>query len=190
MWFEHVTHAINSANRAKQGLSLIARFFTSEELLKLATAYFYGRLYYGAKIWLHSGICNILKKKLWQSSSYMLQTVNKINTLSMSFMDLHKKYSRAAPRMWNDYVMALAMYDLICGKSTTTNQVNVSLNVLHSARRPGPLFTRLNQRKIGFNCISNRLQIVSNKLNFDWTVLSKSCFKKYCKKTFIIDNLC
>ena len=190
MWFEHVTHAINSANRAKQGLSLIARFFTSEELLKLATAYFYGRLYYGAKIWLHSGICNILKKKLWQSSSYMLQTVNKINTLGMSYMDLHKKYNRATPRMWNDYVTALAMYDLICGKSTTTNQVNVSLNVLHSDRRPGPLFTRSNQRKIGFNCISNRLQIVSNKLNFDWTVLSKSCFKKYCKKTFIIDNLC
>ena len=61
-WTEHVKYAIAGANKAKQALKLIAKYFTEEELLKLSTAYFYGRLYYGAKVWLLTTLNNLVRK--------------------------------------------------------------------------------------------------------------------------------
>ena len=39
-WYPQVEKAVQSANKAKQGLSLIARYFTPEEMIKLATSFF------------------------------------------------------------------------------------------------------------------------------------------------------
>ena len=112
-WFSHVSNAINSANKAKQALCIISRYFSSDELLKLSTAYFYSRLYYGAKVWLHSGLNGLLKKKLWQASSRMLQVVDKDYQRRKSFNDLHKLYKRASPLMWSNYTTTISMYNVI-----------------------------------------------------------------------------
>ena len=64
-WNEHVNYAIGGANTAKQALHLIAKYFTTaEEMVKLSTAFFYGKLYYGVKVWLMSILHSNLKKKL------------------------------------------------------------------------------------------------------------------------------
>jgi hypothetical protein len=74
-WFAQAMAAIEKANKIKQGLRLVNRYFTKEEMVKLSTSLFYSRLYYGAKVWLHAGVSATIKKKLWQASSRMLKTV-------------------------------------------------------------------------------------------------------------------
>ena len=58
----------------------------------------------------------------------------------------------------------------------------LNLNVLTSTRRTGLTFRRSNITKIGYNCISNHLKNVSNKLNIDFNRVSSEDFKQICKK--------
>ena len=188
-WFNHVSHAINSANKAKQALCIINRFFSLEELLKLSTAYFYSRLYYGARVWLHSGLNGLLKKKLWQASSRMLQVVDKDYRRLKSFNELHKLYKRASPHMWSNYTTAISMYNVVHMSHDYYFMPLLILNNLHNERRKGVLFTRCNRTKMGFNCLSNRLQVVSNRLKIDWMSMTPSSFKLLCKRMFILEPL-
>ena len=188
-WYEHISKTIVSANKVKQGLAIISKYFSDEEMLKLATANFYSRLYYASKVWLISTIAAPLKKKLWQVSSRMLKIVKKDWRGVYSYKELHKICKRATPQMWNDYVTAIAMRDIICNQIPLCVVPKIAENVLHNTRRQGLSFTRSNQLKIGFNCISNRLQLVSSKLKMDWTTQSKDCYKNMCKKMFINEAL-
>jgi len=63
-WYNQTVTAIEKANKAKQALRIISRYFSPQEMVKLSTALFYSRLYYGAKIWLSSALSANLKKKL------------------------------------------------------------------------------------------------------------------------------
>ena len=185
-WYAQVAKAISSANKAKQGLSLIAKYFTSEELLKLATAYFYSRLYYGAGVWLITTLTANLKKKLWQSSSRMLRIIDKDYERLNSFRSLHLKYKRASPEQWGNYTTAVALYRIITSQSQDSLVNAITLNVLHNERREGMLLTRSNNTKMGYNCLSNRLQFVTNKLHGNWMDMTTSQFRMLCKKTFIV----
>ena len=188
-WFEHVDNAIDKANRAKQALGQIAKYFEKEELLKLATAYFYSRLYYGAKIWLMTTLASTLILKLWQTSSRMLRIVDNNRVRPLSYANLHKKYKRATPSMWCQYTTALAMREVVCNNIPLTCVPFVAINQLHNDRAKGMKFTRTNKLKIGFNCLSNRLQCVSKLVEIDCQNVSKETFKKYCKQLLINDAL-
>ena len=186
-WYEHTKHAMSKANKAKQGLSLIRKYFNQEEMLKLATAYFYSTLYYGAKVWLMSTLHSTIKKQLWQASSYMLLIVEGKIGNRLSFEKLHKKYNRASPMMWCNYVTAMAMWEVVNNQLPEKTHLKLALNILHEERRPGLLITRNNDTKMGFNCLSNRLQVVSKSLKVNWQYMSKINFKSLCKKQFITE---
>ena len=188
-WEMQARNAMNRSNKAKQGISLIRRYFTEEETIKLATAYFYSTLYYGAKIWLTSGLSAVTKKRLWQISAGMLRIVEGKRHSRLSYVELHKKYKRATPTMWGKYTTALAMWELVNYQMPEATLIHAVLNRQYQERRSGMLFTRSNRRKIGFNCLSNRLQAVSKALKVDWHDMSKETFKAYCKKTLIIEEL-
>ena len=155
----------------------------------LSTAYFYSKLYYGAAVWLHSGIHASLKNKLWQSSSLMLRIVDGDLNRKKSFAHLHKEYNRASPEMWSNYCTAKAMYSIYNSASLGYISLRASMNELMNRRRKGPVFTRSNKLKIGFNSISNRLQKVSQALELDWTDMSKVAFKTLCKAKFITNAM-
>jgi hypothetical protein len=55
-WYYQTVTAIEKANKAKQALRIISKFFSSQEMVKLSTALLYSRLYYGAKVWLSSAL--------------------------------------------------------------------------------------------------------------------------------------
>ena len=76
-WYNQTVSAIEKANKAKQALRIILRYFSTDEMIQLATALFYSRLYYGAKVWLTSALSAPLKKKLLQTSSKMLKICQK-----------------------------------------------------------------------------------------------------------------
>ena len=184
-WTQQVGKAITSANNAKQAIKLLSGYFNTEELLKLATAYFYSRLYYGAKVWLISTLAASLKKKIWQASSRMLRIVAKDFLGLHSYMYLHRIYLRATPEMWSNYSTACGMYNLVCRQSPEQVVPFLMMNALHSSRQQSYTFTRSNMTKIGFNCFSNRLQLVSNRMKCDWQQMSYEMFKVRCKDLFI-----
>ena len=188
-WYNQVMNAVQSANKAKQALSIIAKKFKPSEMLNLATAYFYSRLYYGAKVWLISTLSAKLKKILWQTSSRMLRIVDKDYQCVNSFVSLHKKYMRATPEMWGNYSTACALHHIFTTQKPNTIIERLTMNLLHDERRQGMKFTRSNCVRVGFNCLSNRVQNVSGKMSFNWMDMSKLSFKIACKRIFIANPL-
>ena len=93
----------------------------------------------------------------------MLQIVDKDWHGMSSFVDLHIKYKRALPHMWANYTTAIAMFDITRSRSEYYFMPLCLMNILHNERRLAPLFTRSNVSKIGFNCVTNRLQNVSKR---------------------------
>ena len=173
-------------NKARQGLRLISKYFLVEKMIKLSTAFFYSRLYYGARVCLSSGLSAQLKKKLWQSSSKMLKIVQKDWQGQHSFKTLHKISNRATPEMWLNYITARAIFDVI---NSGVPEDNMTENYLNSERHQGLQFTRSNKIKIGFNCLSIRLQKVLLALKDCTLQETKMVFKLRCKKLFITDEL-
>jgi hypothetical protein len=105
-WYHQTVTAIEKLNKAKQALRIISKFFSTQEMVKLSTALFYSRLYYGAKIWFSSAWSAFLKKKLWQASSKMLKICQKDWQGQFSFKTLHKISGRATPEKWSNYSAA------------------------------------------------------------------------------------
>ena len=188
-WSEQVRHAVNKANKAKQGLALIRHYFNQEEMMKLTTAYFYSTLYYGSKIWLTSAISRQSKTMLWRVSSYMLRLIYGVQREGISFAELHKHFKRATPMMWGNYTTAQAMWEAVNIQSAKNITAKLTTNLLVEQRREGLLFTRSNKSKIGYNCLSNRLQVVSRRLHNSWQDMTRDSFKMLCKKTFIEEEL-
>jgi len=188
-WFSQAMTAIEKANRVKQGLRLVNKYFTKEEMVKLSTGLFYSRLYYGAKVWLHAGLSAVIKKKLWQASSRMLKIAQKDWNGEKSFTELHKVSKRATPKMWSNYVHCCALYDVVMSGKPNILLCRLMENNLVDQRFQGLVFTRSNRLKIGTNCLSNRMMYVSRKLNFNWLMQTKTTFKMKCKKLMINDAL-
>ena len=63
------------------------------------------------------------------------------------------------------------------------------MNQLTYSRRIGLSFTRTYTTKIGYNCISNRLKNVSNKLDIDLSDVTHENYKQICKRKFILEEL-
>ena len=188
-WFAQAMSAIEKANRIKQGLRMVNRYFTKEEMVKLSTSLFYSRLYYGAKVWLHAGLSAIIKRKLWQASSRMLKIAQKDWNSVKSFQELHKESKRATPKMWSNYVHCCALYDVVMSGKPSVLLCRLMENNLVEQRFQGLVFTKSNRIKIGVNCLSNRMMYVSCKLNFNWLMYSKTMFKMRCKKLMINDAM-
>ena len=125
------------------------------------------------------------QKMIWQASSRMLQIVKKDYNRVHSFESLHKQFKRASPAMWCNYVTACAMHDVVINRVPENVIAKMTINWLSNSRRRGMTFTRSNKLKIGFNCLSNRLQSVSQRLKMNWQDMNKMAFKRLCKETFI-----
>ena len=188
-WGPHIMFAVSKANKTKQALRIISHNFTREEMVELSTSLFYGSLYYGAKVWLHSGLHSVTKKKIWQASGRMLKIALKDNQRNTSFEMLHRMAGRATPEMWSNYVTANAMYNTVVNQESEELLAKFTLSNITEQRHQGILFSRTNKTKIGFNCLSNRLQKVSRRLNVKWTEMNNVQFKKHCKDIFIRSEL-
>jgi hypothetical protein len=141
-WYNQTVTAIEKANKAKQALRIISKFFSSQEMVKLSTALFYSRLYYGAKVWLSSALSVTLKK----ASSKMLKICQKDWQGQFSYKTLHKISGKATPEMWSNYSAACGMYIVITTCVPEDTFVNLTENFLNSERSQGLQFTRSNRR--------------------------------------------
>ena len=97
-WTNQVINTIARANKALNAISLIKRYFTQDELIKLVTANFYSKLYYNSEVWQIPTLNQALKNKLMTASSRALKLCAKSNDVCLlSNKDLHEMAGQATP---------------------------------------------------------------------------------------------
>ena len=184
-WSSQVTNSILKANKNLQAIKIISKYFTPSNLIKIATSLFYQRLYYGASVWLSPTLSPISKQKLLSASANCLKVCSKNYTLDSSFIDLHKKFKRATPMMWSNYVTACTLYDVYNLQKPTNVFLGTINNILNENRNEFIYFTTQNQLKIGKTSIDNRFKILSNQLTYSMLDWQKDRFKLFCKNKYI-----
>jgi uncharacterized HAD superfamily protein len=107
-WDAQTQYAIEKAMKMKQGIGLVSRFFSSNELKLLATSLFYSQLYYGSGVWMLENMRKHQLKKLDRASSSMLKIVQK-DSVKLSFQELHAHFKQPTPTMIKDYSVAVTL---------------------------------------------------------------------------------
>ncbi len=185
VWDKQVSKAVNDTKRALQGLKIIKRHFTEGELLKLVTSLCYSRLYYGSQVWLLPTLKELLYKSLLSQSGQCLRILDN----NLSCLHLHKKFSRATPKLFSHYQTALSYYNVMSGNVPTQERDDIMNNTLSDRRNCYLTFVRSNRFKVGNNLLSNRLRAISNVLSKISVSFSGDRFKTFCKINIIQKGL-
>ena len=96
-WSDHVATTLLKTNKALCAIKLIRKFFTTKELVQIATATVYSILYYNSKIWHLQSLKQSLKQRILSSSASVLKACMKYNSRMISFERIHSKKNRATP---------------------------------------------------------------------------------------------
>ena len=72
-------------SKAICAIRLIEKFFTTKELVQIATATVYSILYYNSEVWHMQNLKQSLKQKLLSSSASVLKACMKYNSRMISF---------------------------------------------------------------------------------------------------------
>jgi hypothetical protein len=179
-WHEHVSNTVNNVQSKIHAIRRIQRYFLNDELLQLLKTYCYPSLYYASNVWLTPSLNANLKSKLFSASGKILSIIE-IN----SYKNLHKKFTRATPEMWQNYELAVSLYDLNITKLPSADWQILQNNALQNRRSPKLQFTSTNNLRCGLNVLPNRLKTITNRIDASWLTLTKETYKQKCKKEFI-----
>ena len=184
-WDKQVEKVTKEARRSLQGLKIIKRHFTEMEILTLITSLCYSRLYYGSQVWLLPTLKESLYKSLLSQSGQCLKILNR----DLSYVNLHKKYLRATPKLFSHDHTAVNYYKAINERIYTQETPDLENNVLSDRRNEMLTFVRQNNYKVGLNLLSNRLRSISNCIPKNSLSFSKTQFKTFCKINIIQKGL-
>ena len=185
-WTTQVTNTITKANKALNAISLIKRYFSQDELIKLVTANFYSKLYYNSEVWQIPTLNQSLKNKLQAASARALKVCAKTNDMWMlSFKDLHEMAGRATPNRLAKYKMSLQLYKTVEHRCPTSEWVSITFNVINTSRQSNFAINSTNRLRVGYNSLSNRLSYLNGLIDLNWLNLSFDSYKMKCKKLFL-----
>lgn len=184
-WDKQIDKVIKETRRSLQGLKIIKRHFTETEVLTLVTSLCYSKLYYGSPVWLLPTLKESLYRRLLSQSGQCLKIINR----DLSYVNLHKKYLRATPKLFSHYHTALNYYEVMNERIYSQEKPDVINSVLSDRRNVMLTFVRCNNYKIGLNLLSNRLRSVSNCIPKSCLYFSKNQFKTFCKINIIQNGL-
>jgi len=102
-WDKQVQKVTRETRRSLQGLKIIKRHFTEQELIILVTSLCFSKLYYGSQVWLLPTLKESLFGKLFSQSGQCLKICNR----ELLYINLHKKYLRASPKLFSLYHTAV-----------------------------------------------------------------------------------
>ncbi len=168
-----------------QGLKIIKRHFTETEILALITSHCYSKLYYGSQVWLLPTLKESLYRSLLSQSGQCLRIMSR----DLSFVNLHKKYLRATPKLFSRYLTAVNYFETMNEGIYSQEKPDMINNVLTNRRNPMLTFVRSNNYKVGLNLLSNRMRSISQCIPKCCLSLSKNRFKTYCKINIIQSGL-
>jgi len=152
-WHKHVTAAVSKMQSKIHAIHVIQRYFLKDEILQLLKMYCYPSLYYASSVWLTPSLAANLRSKLFSTSGRILSVIE-LN----SFRSLHKKYSRAPPEMWQDYELAVSLFDLNTTRQPVSDWQLLQGNTLGNKRSSKLHFTSTNNLRCGLNLLPNRLK--------------------------------
>jgi len=111
-----------------------------------------------------------------------------VNAESLSYIQLHKKFVRATPKIFSLFQTAINFFNT--KNNIPCDHIAKITSVTLSDRRNTRLsFVRNNRFKEGMNSIHNRLRSISNVLDKNWTDKSAADFKLNCKICIIQNSL-
>ena len=183
-WHEHVNNAANKIQSKIHAIRMIQRFFKNDEILLLLKVFCYTSLYYASSVWLTPSLHASLKSKLFSASGKILSIIK-----IASYKKLHKEFTRATPEMWQNYELAVSLYDLTATKQPISDWHILQKNVLQNRRSSKALFTSSNKLRCGINILPNRMKTISNRIERSWFQLTRVAFKLKCKNEFITTPL-
>ena len=141
-------------------------------------------LYYASSVWLSPSLSSKLKSNLFLASGKILSTIE-VN----SYRNLHKKFTRATPEMWQNYELAISLYDLTATKLPLIDWQLLQGNILQNRRSTKLHFTSTNKLGCGLSILPNHFKKISNWIDSSWLTLTKETYKQNCKKEFITTPL-
>jgi hypothetical protein len=101
-WCNYVVKVINKANRALNGIKLINRFLTTQELLQFLTSNYYSIIYYNAEGWHLGTLKGKYKHLLLVASARAIRVTYHYPDTNISFLQLHHIANRATPEMFTN----------------------------------------------------------------------------------------
>ncbi len=184
-WDKQVEKVTRETRRSLQGLNIIKRHFTEQELLTLVTSLCFSKLYYGSQVWLLPTLKESLYKKLFSQSGQCLSICNR----ELSHINLHKKYLRATPKLFSLYQTAVNYYETMTENDHALETPDIRLNTLSDRRNVMLTFVRTNKYKVGLNLLSNRLRAISKCIPKSFISQTKNQFTTFCKINLIQKGL-
>ena len=185
-WGPQVATACSKASRALNAISLIRRYFSQEELLRLVTSNFYSILFYNSEVWHLNTLNQSLKNSLLTISAKALKICAKSPDLwLLSYPNLHEMAGRAIPEQMLSYKLALQLYRTFNEGTPTQDWININWNLHTSSRQTKFSVNKTNTYKIGMNIFSNRLNYLNGKIDLNLLNLSYQSYKVKCKKIFL-----
>jgi hypothetical protein len=91
--------------------------------------------------------------------------------------------------MWQNYELAISLYDLNVTGLPSSDWQTLQKNTLQNRRSAKLHFTSTNKLRCGLNVLPNRLKTITNRIDTSWLMLSKETYKQKCKKEFITTPL-
>jgi len=187
-WSAQVNQSISKSRQSLHAIRLLSKYFNRDKLIRLSTAFFYQRLYYGSQIWLPVLSSKNLYK-LYQASSGCLRIICKDYMKIFSFKELHILCNRSLPIQWSNYTTINMVYSILLTETPVfLFQKIKSKLILHD--RTNKIYSRQsNAHKIGKNCISNRIMYLMQRFSINDYRSPKIKFKLKSKNDLLNPTL-
>ena len=184
-WQIQVQKVITKAKSNLHAIQLIRNHFTKKETLQLITSNYFSVLYYNSEIWHLPSLSNITKKQLLSASAQPLKMCTHNYDQSISFITLHTLNNRATPDKMIKYKTSLLLHKIVNNNEMSLEWQQLFFNQNFNQRNNRANFRDLSKYRIGKNLITNRLNILNNKIPYDWFNESIQSFKIKCKALFL-----
>lgn len=180
-WGPQVKNVITKTNRMLHGLKKIRRYLNAKQSAQVTTAFYFSVLYYGIEVWFHRQLPFHLKQKIRSAHYRALRVI--YGEASRQKLDLIG--SRATPDEWADYSLAKLAARMIRLGAPVQLLEQTTKNSYTERRQRGRVFFFDNSaRKIGKQCLKNRLQCISRQMKFDWLNVNLAALRPCLKKCF------
>ena len=180
-WEAQVSRTISRTNRMLHGLKRIRRFLNTEQAQQVMTSYYFSVLYYGLEVWFHRHLPFNLKQKIRSAHYRALRVI--YGDRSRQELDLIGK--RATPDEWSDYSVGKLLARTIVSRKPGRLMGEVLSNAYSERRQSGRLFFFDNSsKKIGRQCIKNRLNCISRQMRFKWLETHLDALRPKLKSSF------
>lgn len=180
-WERQVSRTISKTNRMLHGLRKIRRFLGSDQAKQVVTSFYYSSLYYGLEVWYHRHLSFHLKQKVRSAHYRALRVIHGSKTRS----ELDAIGLRATPDELSDYSIGKLLAKMLITSEPARLKRETLQNAYSLRRQPERLFFfDGSKRKIGRQCIKNRLNCISKQMKFNWLSASVGSLRSSLKKCF------